>query len=360
MTSHLRDVGRSPRRQPQKMLALVVALAALTAGCVRAGGPDVKVNALDAELVFGVKEKDAAPTPPEAPTPPSTDPFFPTDFPTNPFDIPLFNDPPKNPCPDEFTKANPQRDADVTVTGDLSEGGYRFRGTLLRNLNSRIEVSTLPEETRVVKNYKRVKNGAGDGVDLITYDYIQPFGTQFLQTTFQVKALVQNSTSVRPPTENVYEGTPRVRSDPEAGVVIKRTALVDAKGNAVPGAENFNPQTGLLLLPLPVESSDFASTAVDSASGRTLVNQASVKARERLSACGEPVDGWYVDAFIAISERDNPAAQDGDNQFRWQMVIAPQYAGLIIGEVIDRTYSGNRPNETLIRSILSLEPTPTT
>ena len=50
MTSHLRDVGRSPRRQPQKMLALVVVLAALTAGCVRAGGPDVKVNALDAEL----------------------------------------------------------------------------------------------------------------------------------------------------------------------------------------------------------------------------------------------------------------------------------------------------------------------
>lgn len=345
-----------PSAGRRRIMALSLALMAFTAGCVRQGSADVKITALDAELVFGVKKKDSAPTPPEAPSPP-VDPsgLEPFGFRPNNFDLPLFNEPTVSACPSEFTKANPDRDADVVVTGDLAEGGYTFRGTFVREMNTGPVASPLPNEVRTVKNYKRVVNGAGEGVDLITYDYIQPFGAHFLKSSIQVKALRANGASVRPPTENIYEQTPRVRADPEAGVAIKRTELIDAKGNRVADAQNFDPESGLLLLPLPVESSDFTSTAVDRSTGRTVLNQAGVKARERINACGEPVDGWYVDAFIAVSQRDDPAARDQNNQYRWQMVVAPQYAGLIIGEIITRRFT-DKPHESIIRNISSVDP----
>ena len=360
----IRSIRRRPARS-RRVLALALVAAAVTAGCVRQGGPDVKVNALDAELVFGVKEtKENAPVPPEVLPPPPVADFIP--FQGNPFEFPIFDDPKPNPCPEELVKATPRRDADVLFSGDLQNGAYTFRGAFITHFNNGAKLSQLPEETRVVRNYKRQPAPPPEEGDIVTYDYIQPFGAHFLKSRFQVKTL-DTSKSVKAPTEPTTE-SPRVRTDREGGVVLMGTEVIDAAGNRVPGSEPFEPTTGVMLLPLPVASESFYGSGNDPRTGRTFVNQGEVKARDRVIACGEPVEGWFVSAFIAISDRDNPSTieivpgqqpkGDPDNQYRWDYIIAPQYGGLIIAESITREFGGPRPNETVIRRLKSIDPQP--
>ena len=386
MTPSLRD-RRAARRTPRRLIALTLALAAVSAGCVRQGGPGVKVNALDAELVFGVKlPGESAPTPPEVPTPmPEGDfGFAPFDTPT--FDIPLGLDPPRvrTGCSDEFEVPTPQRDADVVITGDGANGVYEYKGAfVVHRADGTRETRRLPTERREVRNYKRFKQphpvqipGRVREINFITYDYIQPFGANFLKTGFQIKMNNPDYQAVpRNQAENPAvdpQTIPRTTNDPELGVAITGTELIDAKGNRVPGSEPFNPSNAILLLPLPIQSETFTSSGVDDSSGRTFVNQATVQARERINACGEPVDGWLVEGFIAISDRKdptagtdpgNPVTKPGgasyENQYRWNYILAPQYGGLIIGEEIyhanDRANPPRRPEST-IRTIANIDP----
>jgi hypothetical protein len=342
----------------------------LSAGCVHPGASGVKVAPVKAELVFGVKDTTkSAPTPIDVafstdenlvdsgPSRPAFQPFRPN----NSFQIPLYigdnagDDFVIEGCPDKIVKPLPRRNAAADVDGDPPIGKIPFSGSQTIYRQTDTVSRQLDPEDRV---YRNLKKSPDKNNKIFTYEIVQPYGKDFLVSLIQVNP---NSTAetVRPTTEPAIESQ-RYRSDPESGVVLKRTDIVDAKGNAVPGTKPFVPSTGLLLLPIPVSSEDYTSSAVDPSTGRTLVLQASVKARERVNACGEPAEGWLVQAFYTVADGNT------EKDYRWNYVIAPQYGGIIISEDVNslerRQKNAQSPPEfqvveKVVRSLMTVQPT---
>jgi hypothetical protein len=334
---------------------------AVTGGCVHAGASDVKVNTVDAELVFGVKvPAESAPSPVEAAVMPEQQIAQPLRQPpplfrNNVFDIPLYvggvvNEDEIVGCPSEIRKPLPRRNANAEVDGEPLVGALQFNGTYVVNQGADPPVTPLEPETRVLRHY--VKNAHKS----FTYEVVQPYGKYFLVSTFLVKPQ-STGQSAKPATEPVIE-SPRARSDPEAGLVLKRTEVVDANGKRAPGTTPFAPATGVLLIPFPVSSEDYSSSAVDPNTGRTFRLTASVKARDRINACGEPVVGWVVQTYVSISDGNN-----ANDAYEWHYLVAPQYGAMIIAEKIMRPKQDAspvqqaRPADTTIRSIAGVEPT---
>jgi hypothetical protein len=352
------------RRLPKsRLLWVLVAVGAVTAGCAQPDPPGVGVQKLAADIVFGVK-----PPPPDAP-PANTTPgaegltgdattYVPTG-PSRSFPTPSFPAPraprapslrqprptPLNPtraaCPPAALNAFPAQEAGLTVAGTPGEGQYRWKRTGTQTM------ATLPGvaipisgfEQRLVREVKKVSETE------FTFQTVQPelgTGVTVLQT-FKVKTDAV-SRGVDPPIETIplerpeqlpdevpFPSNPSVPGrrvgEPERGISLVRIERIDAQGNTQ--VLNFTP--GVLYLPLPIEPGEsFESVGIDSRTGQVLQHQAQVLRRERVDACGEIVDGWVVEATQTFSGQSTATRS-------YRYIIAPQFGGLMISEQVKVT-----------------------
>jgi len=351
-----------PRWRRSRLLSIVVAVGAVTAGCAQPDPPGVGVQKLAADIVFGVK-----PPPPDAPpanTSPGYDglsgdattyvpgasgsyptPSFPppraprTPTTRQPRPTPL--NPVKAACPPAALNAFPATEAGLTVAGLPAEGQYRWKRTGTQTM------ATLPGvpipisgfEQRLVREVKKISETE------FTFQTVQPelgTGVTVLQT-FKVKT-DGVSRGVEPPLQTIplerpgqlpddvpFPSNPSVPSravgDPERGISLMRIERIDAQGNS--SALNFTP--AVLYLPLPiVPGESFESVGIDPRTGQVLQHQAQVIRRERVDACGEIVDGWAVEATQTFSGQGTAART-------YRYIIAPQLGGLMISEQVKVT-----------------------
>ena len=351
-----------PRSPRSRLLSVVVAVGALTAGCAQPDPPGVGVQKLAADIVFGVKPPppDAPPanTTPgydgfvgdattyvpvgpsrSAPTPSFPAPRAPRPSTRNPRPTPL--NPAKSACPPAALNAFPAAEAGLTVTGMPAEGQYRWKrnGTQTMATLPGVPIPISGFEQRLVREVKKVSDTE------YTFQTVQPelgTGVTVLQT-FKVKTGAV-SRGVEPPVQTIplerpsqlpdevpFPSNPsvpsRVVGDPERGISLMRIERIDAQGNT--SALNFTP--AVLYLPLPiVPGESFESVGIDSRTGQVLQHQAQVVRRERVDACGEIVDGWAVEATQTFSGQGTAARS-------YRYIMAPQMGGLTISEQVKVT-----------------------
>lgn len=319
---------RLPDRRRARVVALALAVAALASACVSPGDPGVSVDARSAQLVFGVKLPDeSAPTPTQAaaaPVQPNAPSFRPPAFNPPDLGIPDFEQPPPvvQQCPPAAHDAVPRELAGVNITGDPREGIFAFRGTERQYDVAQAKWSNLveaPVEHRAVRRFERSRDSQ------FQYQTVQPLGDHFLVTTYQVKT---DADRVDQPAGEGVLALRKIR-DPEGGLVLKSTEVRDAKGNRVTGVQPFQPNTGLLLLPLPVVSGEqYDTVAVDPRTGVTVQMTATVGARQRIDACGTLTEGWKVVASQTTVVNGERTTID------WTYVVGPQYGATLLAEEI--------------------------
>lgn len=339
--------GANTRLRPG--LALIGLLALVSTACVSQGDPKVAVTKVEADLVFGVKEPEPpakpANTDVEEPLPSEAlEPIELDDF--GSFD-PIINVPPPaqplGECPPAPPTAVAEAAADVNITAKPTQGLYRWqRDGTQKPAGSGPEVPGTKIDTferRIIRNYKQ------ESPTVHTYETVQPdiSGKNVVITTFRVRtdALNRDSTGAGLPVAG-----PRL-GEPDRGVAITRIERLDGQGNTT---SEFNPSTPVLILPLPVSTNEeYQSVGVDPTSGQTLVHRAKVRARERVDACGEVVDGWAVEAEQTSSDPEAPVVT-------YRYLVAPQYGGVIISEKLNYS-AGGLDNEFLFR-LGQLDPDP--
>lgn len=309
--------------------ALVVLVGMTSAACVRPEQPGVAISSVEAKLVFGVeKPKDTAPTPSQAALG-SFYGFVKRSFEVrgSDFEFPISDGVEPAACPEAVPTAVPV-DVLTPYVGTAPEAGvFAWRGTATSiNDSGEAVMTALPEHTRVVRRYEKV--------DDTTYRYqtVQPLFDEdrsFLVSTFQVRT---ESETVAPPQDaGPVQGvvTPPRVGEPDGGLSLVSTEVVDAAGQRVVGIQPFQPANPVLILPLPVPSGQqFQSAGVDPRTGQTLVNDGVVRFRERVDVCGELVDGWLV-------ELDQTVAVAGEtHNLQASYVVATHYGAVVIDELV--------------------------
>ena len=342
---------------------VIVAVALLGSACVNPGNPGVQVDARSAQLVFGVDDVEsataadeetqvealevAAPLPIEIParrssaTPrPNRPRFTEVDFEIPP----LFDETPRRPtiCYAAIRKPSVKQPVTPQIQpGGLREGTYLWNGTAtIGDPEQPTLVTGLEPHYRLIRNLENIgpQTPAAE-VPSYRFEMVQRAGEAygpgaFLVSTFQVNAPFDAQPA--PPQVEQAAGTPRVRP-PDSGVVLVKTELVDASGATFPGTRPFEPLVGVLLLPLDVKPGEkFNSSSADPATGKVVRAQSTVLNKARINACGEPVDGYLVRAAINISDNLD-SDHDGltSTGYVYRYVIAPQYGGLLLQEVVE-------------------------
>lgn len=343
----------SPR--PKHAAALAV-LVALSGACVKQDSPGVAIDRLQSDIVFQAAA-EVQPPPAAAPVPNVSETPIQPSFASSDVELEFPPEPPPsaaittprqsvptvsfraattcpeaaiNEFPDEVTPLNVPTQPDVRLP---KAGLYRWK----KGGEVQTAVGVLPIsgfERRIIQNVRlesrqqQVEVGGNvvqrEGATF-SYEMLQPdlrTGNPTI-TTYVVKTNGQ----VReqdPPAEEINGGGSITAGEPERGVVIDRITTIGGDRS-----ESFNPQTGLLLLPLRVRVGErYESVAVDATSGQTLRLTGVVKQQERVDACGEIVEGWRVEAVVESSASDEP--------FLYNYVIAPQFGGVLISEEIER------------------------
>ena len=341
---------RLPDRGPQRarLVGILSLSVLLLAGCVQQKDPKVGITKVEADLVFGVKER------PAPVTPANTD----VDEPIDDTQIPYFKEfklpdnylrLPKVASDTECPKAPPSaaaKDAsDVNITGKPREGLYRWvRAGEQKPAGAPPEVPGVKItgfEKRVVRNTK-VENPTTH-----TFETVQVANERTaIVSTFRVRtdAINQATTGGVP----VISG-PRA-GEPDRGISLVKIESIDNKGEVVAA---FNPTTPILYLPLPVSSGEqFQSTGIDPRTGQTIIHEATVLGRERVDACGELVDGWAVEARQTTTNGDaGPAAQ-----VTYRYILATQYGGMMVSERLK--YETTTVSNDLIFTLGQFNPDP--
>lgn len=389
-------------RSARGALAAALALGLLAAACVDPGDPGVRINPLSAELVFGVKDADgaaeddqlgdlplAAPLPeeiieelPEELEPP------PLRTPRRPgFDIPLFvdDDEPQEAkpfvCYPYYTRPAPRGEPRAVIGGRPPQGMVRWNGIEVAGTGGKVswngieipgsQQTEFAPNRRLIRNFKAITPGTIDEVnDAIqdspanqaeppevgsgefTFETVQPFGEHFLKSSFLVGQPFVTPNALQN-AFRVSTAIPRPRQ-PEAGILVTRTEVVDVNDKPVGGFAPFAPTVGLMLLPLPATASEeFVSVAVDATSGKTVQHSGKVNGIQRVNACGEPIDGWSVTIGVLVSTagetyddaQGNPCITKNSTTenasypkcFAYDIVVAPQHGGILIAEAVRRT-----------------------
>jgi hypothetical protein len=352
------------RSRPERVVfvLLTAVLALVSAGCVRPDKPTVAVNKVEANLVFGVTP---APKPVETPLDQvvaavtnqgdleGAFSFTFPDAPTPAFGIDL-NIPAKaaEACPAAAPTAAPAKPTEVTITGDVPVGSYKYRSVGSAPDPSRpggLATFNLFER-RIVRNFQRISP------TLTSFEVVQRVlgGTEdFLVATYEVNTAGLN----RNPSDGVGIITTPGVGEPERGITLSKLARIDGKSGAETAV--FQPTTGLLLLPLPVTAGEkFQSVAVDARTGQTIVHESTVLRRQRVDACGDLVDGWLVESNRQMSRPDDRAG--GPPAGKYTMIFATQFGGLPIQErlVIENICAGGTCDLSSTLAQLNPDPLP--
>ena len=307
------------RRLRSRRLGLVaVAVALVLPGCARAPQQGVNVKPLTTELVFGVPEVDETAAPPNF-TPPD-DPFPVFEVPRRPTTrpVPRVEDPPppSTACPEAEPTAFPKRVEGTVVPNRPTEGVHTWRVQGTQRIASGV-VSLLGVVTRTVKNVRQVSQG------------LFRFDVEEQEIVFASKKLVTQTFEVRQSNDGV---------NPDG--IFLRSIRVTAEGST----SNFNPDPPIMLLPIPVRiganpvgvvganaQEQMDTTGVDPTSQAALRHKGTVLNRFTVDACGEVVQGWFVNADQRFV---NPRGETFNRNYNY--MIATQYGGIIIWEHVER------------------------
>ena len=383
------------RNRRSRVVAALVAVLALTAGCAQQDPPGVGVQKLAVDIVFGVK-----PPAPDAP-PPNLAPgaadgeavtYVPPALPSlkslRAPGAPAFNTrPPRLPagrlrptpltparstCPPATLNAFPATEAGFNVVGLPAEGQYRWKrqGTQTVATLPGVKLPIAGFEQRLVRNVIKLSDTE------FTFETVQPelAGGITTVSTFKVKTAATSRTvsppvtppdqlpsppetpvpvPVTPPTTPPGVEVPSVppsitAGEPERGVSLMKLQRFDAEGNS--SELTFSP--GVLYLPLQVVPGEqFTSVGIDPRTGAVLQHQAQVVRRERVDACGEIIDGWLVEATQTFS---GSAGTAPPRTYRY--IVAPQLGGILTSEELHTT-SAQGTTDVVI-SLGQLRPSP--
>ena len=350
----------SSRPDRPRILVLALSLSLALGACVQQDRPGVSVTALNADIVFGVKESVAA-APANAPLPdtsatPFEDPTGPTrasigdddeDLPSQDFGPPTtvkrsFPRPSfeattqtVSDCPPAALTAFPEETAplNVPVGRYPAEGEYRWKRTGTYETPNALDPSKPVVqnadgfEKRILQ--KLTKEGADPtAANRMRYSYevVQPEVTTGLVVTtrYRVDTLAQSAEF-----QNTLGPERLSAGEPERGLVIKQVSRTDKNGDRIAGAAPFSPTTGLLLGPLPVRTGEtFTSIAVDPVTSQSMRYEAQLVRRDRVDACGEIIEGWRVEGTVSMSG-------DADVQYKYTTIVAPHLGMIPLYEKIE-------------------------
>ncbi|MHB8510306.1 MAG: hypothetical protein ACYDGR_16945 [Candidatus Dormibacteria bacterium] len=325
-------------------------LGALLSACsgplsIHAKPSKVDVDTLQSDILFGAPTAPAAAAPstvngvpvPLLVIPPITAPSQPIDqfFTGNNFTFPKL--PTAAACPTAPPTAFPADIAGADVTNMVTPGQYRWAAG--GNYDVTILTTTLslplPQfETRYVRDPTKIPDGPAIPGQPTTYGFkfqtIEPhIGGANGETYLMYWQVKENATQVQP----LQPGTPGA-GDPEAGLTLQQIDTLDSKG--VVTSTIFKGVTGLQFLPLPVQpGGTFSSQSVDTSSAaNNLQISATVGGRERIDACGTPIQAWGVDATLT------PSGAGASNPSKLHYDVATQFGGLIVAFNVDQSYLG--------------------
>lgn len=300
----------------------------LVAGC---SGPtpslDVSVREVPSDIVLGTPEAGApapAPVPPAVPVVvgPGLPPSLLRPPPSGPVRTTTTQPPPA--CPRTDPLAAPKRVALNRVSEAPPAGSLPFR------VDGEFSVSGAdprsgrfpPESTRTVGNIK----GAGRG---FTYDVAAELAGTTTTTGYQVI------------TDSSVPG--------EAGLYVTFVDTVAPSG----ATARFRPTLPLKLVEFPmVANSSVTSAGTDPVSGTTVSWTTTVRGKERVAACGTPLDSIVVE--LDGGRVDGPQT---NVDFTATYRIATQFGGLSISDDVE--VSGREGLDTVsrtIKSIVSVDP----
>lgn len=313
-------------------LALLLLSALATSACVSPNKPGVSIDSVEANVVFGIeKKKDAV-------LPANTDAgAVPDAAQDGGFDFAFRNPaadrlPPlasyetvKATCPTAPPTAAADKSADADISGPIREGTYLWKrvGTQAKPNPSGgdpIKSEIKGFEKRIIRNVKPYDDEFDP--DAYTFEMVQ---TLIDRPVVQVRTfLVKPHTSAQATPGGVPVVDEPRANEPEGGISLVKVENFSESGDS---QGSFEPSEGLLLLGLPVDPSEsFHSTATDPKSGQTIVQDAAVKGRARIDACGDLVDGWRVESTQTRSDAGGSVA--------YNYLVATQYGGALILEEI--------------------------
>lgn len=349
-----------PSRERLRNLGAALALAGLATGCVSSGGPGVAVDAVEADLVFGLEERPKLLAP--ANTQPGT---VPSDFAAQPaidvVDSPTVFKPFRNPaadrlppigggggttppveeCPTAPNTAAARDAAESHISGEIREGVYAWKREGVQRQGD-VEVPITGFERRVVRNVEPASDRFDE--DAYTFEVVQVLVDRPVVqvTTYLVKPDTAGQAQVAVPPA---PATPR-QGEPERGISIIRLEQFDEDGNGL-GSTDFS--SGLLQIPLPVVPNESFHSVAVSRFGDTYVQDGTVGARARVDACGDLVDGWRVHATQSSSN------QPGEVELSY--LIATQYGGMPVQEQISMTGADGSTFDVIF-TLAQLDPSP--
>lgn len=343
----------------------------LAAACSTSSEPGVEIQALQADVVFGVElaaaeDPIAPPTQQLSESVPADERFddgsviapFRNTFAERFRDLPLRTPPAQvAECPTAPIGASPSEAAPEQVTTAPREGLYAWKRSIAvtQDLDGFPVVSNIEGfENRLLRAVDVVGGGTDpteDGGQQHTYETVRPDGFgQVLVESFRVntspidagansnvdtegtsrsaeETAAGNGVPVDVP-DDAQEDLPnpnRVRvGEPNRGLVLTAQRTFDGNGLQV-GA--FDPSPPALLLPLPVETGDtWTSTSVDPSSGQTMRVTGTVNDRRSVDACGTLLDGWVAELDVVI------ASSAGTVTRETELIVSTSAGAMLIGE----------------------------
>jgi hypothetical protein len=318
-------------RHARRALA-IVALALVVASCASAGRAGVRVDQVQASIVFGVKP--VLPGPIAVPGTPS---YAGLSSPPPPLRVPTGSRIDELPvtavagsCPQAPIGAAPEAAASENASQPPAIGLYRYKisGTQTTSVSGTTIDSELHGfEPHLIRNVQRTSE------TLWSYDVVTPSasgGTDV--TTWSV-----NTDAVQA-SRNTIVAKEATVGEPARGIAIAAVNSYDGNGNNI---ATFRPAPAILEMPLPVVSgSDFQGVGVDSKSGQTEQVSGIVKTRQSVDACGTLVDGWitHLDSATVSRSEDDVFSTDLGGLLISQHIVETQTNGS--GSVtLDVTYS---------------------
>lgn len=316
-------------------LLALVAVGGLSAACVSPGKPGVTVDAIQADIVFGVEKPLVGEVPPPTASTGGSDLGS---------IVPDLRVPFRNRVSDRFSNiqytvnssdaacptAPPTEAPDVVAPDNASsppaEGLYLWQRSGTRNVVVQGASYTSPisgYESRLVRAVDKIS------ATRWTFEVVQPdLSGATLVTTYAVNTdptEVENPTTGNRGVAAPYVGQTTRVGEPLRGLTLERQDTYDGNGILI---GTFDPADPVLLAPLPVLSGEtWTSVGVDPRSGQTIRVDGIMSRRDSVDACGTRLDAWLSDMTVTYSGSQETVRE-------LDLFVSTELGGMPIGERI--------------------------
>lgn len=220
-------------------------------------------------------------------------------------------------CPSAPPNVTPDEQPGDNVTRLPREGVYRWK------MEGQRSIATF---TYPLSGFqpRQIRNVTG-AIPEFTFETVQPVVSGTEVTTWRVRTDAPSQEASGP-------GVRAVVGEPGRGVAIIGIERFDSRGTST--GYSFKPALGVTVVPLPIRPGEaFTSSDADPRTGATLQNDAQVLRKERVDACGKPVDGWLVKGTLT---RSTTTGNGSSVVVQYEYVVAPQLGGVLVRELADK------------------------